>query len=111
MRRLEYRAPRKTAAFPIEFSTDSGTTQGSCRDVSETGIRAEFDCRSPLGATGVLTLRHPAHKLTLLARITHAEPSHVGFSFVFAVPEERGAAKRFVALVTEWTGAQGLRFR
>ncbi len=75
------------------------TLHGRCRDLSEEGIRAEFEGKVEAGHTGLLTLRHSARVLRIDARSTHAEESQVGLSFIFETPEQRAAATRFAALV------------
>lgn len=75
--------------FAVEFSVGAVTLNGLCRDVSEAGIRAEFDGTVTLGASGVLFLHHPIGKLQLQAKAAYIETCQVGLVFLFQNDRER----------------------
>jgi len=89
VRRFEYRPSRIAAGIDVEFKTGGETIQGSCKDVSDTGIRASFDGSVVVGGSGVLTLRHAIGVLALEAQVAYMDKSQVGLTFLFKTNWER----------------------
>lgn len=104
MRKLEYRHPRKTSIFNIEFLVDGVTIHGVCKDVSEDGVRAGLDRHTAVGTLGLLKLRHPMRVLTINARLSYLDKAEVGFAFLFEESQEREAATEFVAMLSARPG-------
>src|SRR5258708_17413205 len=74
-RRFEYRRPRTTTGFSVDFVVGGETLHGLCRNVSDAGIRAEFDGPVPVvvGSFGLLILRHPTRLLKIEAQVDYFE--------------------------------------
>jgi hypothetical protein len=80
------------------------TIHGFCRDVSDAGIRAEFDGDVITGNSGLLILRHPLGVLKLDAQIAYIEKYQVGLVFHFHSPWERRMTIEFIASIANHTG-------
>lgn len=104
IRRFEYRHPRMTTGFNVDFAAGAETLHGLCRDVSEDGIRAEFDGSVVVGSSGLLVLRHPIGVLKLEARVAYVERRQVGLVFLFQTPWERRVTIEFVASIANHKG-------
>lgn len=102
MRRFEYRRPRTTTGFSVDFVVGGETLHGLCRNVSDAGIRAEFDGPVPVvvGSFGLLILRHPTRLLKIKAQVDYFEKHQVGLSFLSQSPQEREMTIQFIALIT-----------
>jgi hypothetical protein len=100
IRRFEYRQPRLSAGFTVEFVLSEQTLQGHCRDVSDAGIRAELNGATHVGATGMLILRHPMRVLRLEAEVAYLGQSGVGLSFIFDSPQQRDLTIQFISQIT-----------
>jgi len=105
MRRFEYRLPRTTTGFRVEFVVGGETFHGLCRDISDAGIRAEFDDPVAIGSFGVLILRHPSRSLKVEAQVAYIEKYQVGFSFLAQTPQEHVMTMEFIALITNHSSA------
>ncbi len=73
--------------------------RGLCRDVSESGIRAEFDDPLVLSGTGLLILRPPTGVLELRAQVAYIEKRQVGLLFLFETLWERRMTDEFIAAI------------
>jgi hypothetical protein len=100
IRKFEYRQPRLSAGFTVEFVLAEQTLQGRCRDVSDTGIRAEFNGAIDVGETGMLILRHPMRVLRQEAEVAYLGRGGVGLSFVFDSPQQRNLTIQFISQIT-----------
>jgi hypothetical protein len=98
-RTFVYRKPRMAAGFPVDFVTAVLPFRGLCRDVSDDGIRAEFDDPVSVGDSGLLILRPPTGVLELRAQIAYIEKQQVGLLFLFETPWERRMTIEFVAAI------------
>jgi len=105
IRTFVYREPRMATGFNVDFLAGGSPLSGLCRDVSDTGIRAEFDDPLILGDTGLLTLRPPSGVLELRAQIAYIEKRQVGFLFLFETAWERRMTVEFIAAIPNDTGA------
>jgi hypothetical protein len=94
IRRFVYREPRMTTGFHVDFLTGDSPLRGLCRDVSDNGIRAEFDDPVILGDTGLLILRPPTGVLELRAQVAYIEKRQVGLLFLLLF-----ACDRFTVLL------------
>ena len=100
IRKFEYRHPRLSAGFIVEFVLTEQTLLGRCRDVSDAGIRAEFDGPIDVGETGTLILRHPMRVLRLEAEVAYLGRGGVGLSFLFDSPQQRDSTVQFMSKIT-----------
>jgi hypothetical protein len=100
MRRFEYRLPRTTTDFSVDFVVGEETFCGLCRDIGDAGIRAEFDDPLAVGSFGLLILRHPTRLLKVEAQVTYFERYQAGLSFLSQKPRERAMITEFIALIT-----------
>jgi PilZ domain len=103
IRRFEYRPCRTKAGFCVDFVAEGETLHGLCRDVGDTGIRAEFDGSVVVGSSGLLILRPPTGVLKLEARVAYIEKFQVGLVFLFQTAAEREMAIEFIASVANQT--------
>jgi hypothetical protein len=99
IRRFTYREPRMTAGFRVEFVTTGSPFRGLCRDVSDAGIRAEFDDPLTVGGSGLLILRPPTGVLELRAQVAYIEKEQVGLLFLFETSWERRMTMEFIAAI------------
>jgi hypothetical protein len=99
IRRFVYREPRTSTGFHINFIAGGTPLHGSCRDISETGIRAEFDDPVVLGDSGLLILRPPTGVLELRAQVAYIEKRQVGLLFLFGTPWERTLTIEFISAI------------
>jgi hypothetical protein len=104
IRNFEYRQPRMSTGFDVEVVAGGETIRGFCRDVSDAGIRAEFDGPVIAGSSGLLILRHPLGILKLDAQVAYIEKHQVGLVFHFHSPWERTMTIEFIASVAGHTG-------
>jgi PilZ domain len=104
IRRFVYREPRMATGFPVDFLAGGSLLRGLCRDVSEAGLRAEFDDPLILGDTGLLILRPPTGVLELRAQIAYIEKRQVGLFFLFETDWERRMTVEFVAAIANDAG-------
>jgi hypothetical protein len=93
-----------TTGFTVEFATGGPPFRGLCRDVSDAGIRAEFDDLIEVGSSGLLILRPPTGVLEIPARVAYVEKRQVGLFFVFKTPWERRITNDFIAAIAKVTG-------
>ncbi len=99
IRRFVYREPRTSTAFRVNFIAAGPPLHGSCRDISETGIRAEFDDPIAIGDSGLLILRPPTGVLEMRAQVAYIEKRQVGLVFLFETPWERTMMIEFIAAI------------
>jgi len=99
VRKFEYRPYRMKTGFAVAFFVAGTTLNGLCRDVSDAGIRAEFDGSLAVGESGILLLLHPTGQLKLKARAAYIEKCQVGLVFVFQNERERQATIDYVASI------------
>jgi len=97
IRKFEYRRSRIKGGFNVDFIAEGETFHGLCSDISDAGIRAEFDGPIVVGSSGLLILRHPARVLKLEARVSHFDKGQAGLIFLFKSPVECGLAVGFIA--------------
>ena len=95
MRKLEYRRPRRPVSFTVEFLSNGEILRGLCRDVTDAGLRVDFDGRAIIGTSGTLTLRHPTRVFSIKATIAYLDNAHTVLTFLFDTPQERGTAAQF----------------
>jgi hypothetical protein len=104
IRRFVFREPRTTAGFQVDFLVEGSRFRGLCRDVSDAGIRAEFDDPLIVGGSGLLILRPPTGVLELRAQVAYIEKRQVGLLFLFGTPWERRMTIEFVAAIANDAG-------
>jgi hypothetical protein len=88
----------------VEFVPGTSPFRGLCRDISDAGIRAEFDAPLIVGDSGLLILRPHTGVLELRAQVTYIERREVGLLFLFGTPWERRMTVEFVAAIANDTG-------
>ena len=99
VRKFEYRLFRISAGFAVSFVLDNQIFRGLCKDISDTGIRAEFDGPLLPGAEGSLTLHHRTGDSKFDARVAHSRSGEVGIEFVFQAPWQHEMAIQAVAAI------------
>src|SRR6202051_2739630 len=104
IRRFVYREPRTSTGFHVNFIAGGSPLHGLCRDVSDAGIRAEFDDPLTVGGSGLLILRPPTGVLELRARVAYIEKQQVGLLFLFETPWERRMTVKFIAEIGDDSG-------
>jgi hypothetical protein len=104
IRRFVFREPRMTTGFHVEFVPGASPFRGLCRDISDAGIRAEFDDPLIVGDSGLLILRPPTGVLELRAQVAYIEKRQVGLLFLFGTPWERRMTVEFIAAIANDTG-------
>jgi hypothetical protein len=85
------------ADFGVDFIAEDDVLHGICKDVNDTGMRAQFDCLVAAGRTGLLILRHPCGELKLEARVAYVERDQVVLVFNFKTSSEYETAVQFIA--------------
>jgi hypothetical protein len=108
MRRLAYRKPRMAVGFPVEFVVEGSRFSGFCRDVSDEGLRAEFEDPVIPGSSGLLILRPRTGVLELRAKVAYVEKRQVGLLFLFETSWERRMTFDFVTGVLDETGSSSM---
>jgi hypothetical protein len=101
VRDFEYRPSRMRADIGVDFLAEDDVLHGICKDVNNTGIRAQFDCCVAAGRSGLLILRHPTGVLKLEARVAYVENGQVVLVFDFKTPSEYEMAVQFIASTTD----------
>ncbi len=104
IRTFVYRKPRMTTGFHVEFAPGDLRCRGLCRDVSDAGIRAEFDDPLVVGDSGLLILRPPTGVLELRAQVAYIEKRQVGLLFLFETPWESRTTIEFIAAISDDAG-------
>ena len=111
VRKFEYRSCRIAAGLDVEFVTDGETIKGTCKDVSEAGVRASLDGSVSVGSSGLLTLRHSIGVLELESQVAYVEGSQVGLTFLFKTNWEREITAEYIAsIVNLMIPSQVVRF-
>jgi hypothetical protein len=108
IRRFVYREPRTGTGFHVNFIAGGSPLRGFCRDISDTGIRAEFDDPLTVGDSGLLILRPPAGVLELRAQVAYMEKRQVGLLFLFETPWERTMTIEFIAAIANDPGTSAM---
>jgi PilZ domain len=108
IRRFVYRDPRTTTGFKVDFIAAGTPLRGLCRDVSDAGIRAEFDDPLTVGDSGLLILRPPTGVLELRAQVAYMEKRQVGLLFIFETPWERTLTIEFIAAIANDPGTSAI---
>jgi hypothetical protein len=108
IRRFVYREPRMSTGFHVDFIAGSSPFRGLCRDVSDAGIRAEFDDPLVVGDSGLLILRPSTGVLELHAQVAYIEKRQVGLLFLFETPWERRMTVDFIAAIANDTGTAAI---
>ena len=108
IRRFVYRKPRTSTGFKVTFTPTGSPLSGLCRDVSETGIRAEFDDPLVTGDSGLLILRPPTGVLELRAQVAYIEKRQVGLLFLFETAWERMMTIEFIAAIANAPGMSAI---
>ena len=108
IRRFVYREPRTSTGFHVNFIAGGSPLRGFCRDVSDTGIRAEFDDPITIGDSGLLILRPPTGVLELRAQVAYVEKRQVGLLFLFETAWERTMTIEFIAAIANDPGTSAI---
>ena len=108
IRKFVYREPRMTTGFHVDFAPGGLPCRGLCRDVSDAGIRAEFDDPLNVGDSGLLILRPPIGVLELRAQVAYIEKRQVGLLFLFQTSWERRMTIEFIAAIGDDAGRSPL---
>jgi hypothetical protein len=90
--------------FHVDFAPAGSPFRGLCRDISEAGVRAEFDDPIIVGDSGLLILRPPTGVLELRAQVAYIEKRQVGLLFLFETPWQRRMTIEFIASIANHAG-------
>jgi PilZ domain len=101
IRKFEYRPFRMKTGFEVDFDSGGKTLHGLCRDVSDSGIRAEFDGSAVIGSSGLLILCHPTGVLRVEAQVAYVEKFQVGLVFLFKTQWESEMTIEFVTTIAD----------
>jgi hypothetical protein len=104
VRDFVYRKPRMATGFQVEFALGSLRAHGFCRDVSSTGIRADFEDDLIEGTCGLLILRPRTGVLEIRSQVAYVEKCQVGLLFLFDTQWEQRMTMEFVASILEDKG-------
>ncbi len=85
------RAHRIEASFPVEFCVGGEVVQGSCINISASGLLALFDEPLDLWTVGELTLQFAGGLLGIKARVARVAGREAGFSFSLGKGDDRAA--------------------
>ena len=99
VRKFEYRPCRIEAGFQVDFVAGAETLHGSCRDVSDAGIRASLDGPVAVGCTGLLILRHPTGVLQVQAQVAYIDRGQVGLVFALQTRSEHEMTKKYIGSI------------
>jgi len=102
VRNFVYRPYRMRTGFAVEFFVGEMEFGGLCRDVSDAGIRAEFNGSLAIEDTGILHLLHPIGQLKLEAKVAYIERCQAGLVFVFQNERERHVTSGYVASLASY---------
>jgi hypothetical protein len=105
VRKFEYRPFRLKIGFDVDFEAGDVILHGLCRDVSDAGIRVEFDGSAVVGSSGLLILRHPTGELRLEAHVAYIEKCQVGLVFLFKTQWEREMTSEFITTIANHAAA------
>ena len=92
----------------MDFVIEGAPFRGLCRDVSDAGIRAEFDDPLTVGSSGLLILRPANGVLELRAQVAYIEKQQVGLLFLFETPWERRMTIKFMAAIGNERGGSAM---
>jgi hypothetical protein len=90
--------------FHVDFAPEGSPFRGLCRDISEAGVRAEFDDPIIVGDSGLLILRPPTGVLEVRAQVAYIEKHQVGLLFLFETPWQRRMTTEFIAAIAKHAG-------
>jgi PilZ domain len=105
VRKFEYRPFRLKIGFDVDFEAGEVILHGLCRDVSDSGIRVEFDGSMIEGNSGLLILRHPIGELRLEVQVAYIEKCQVGLVFLFKTQWERDMTIEFITTIANHAAA------
>ncbi|MGC2399111.1 MAG: hypothetical protein WA510_04995 [Acidobacteriaceae bacterium] len=94
--------------FQVEFIVEASRFPGLCKDVSDEGIRAEFDDLLIEGSSGLLILRPRNGVLELRSQVAYVEKRQVGLLFLFETSWERRMTVDFITGIRNDTGPSSL---
>jgi hypothetical protein len=100
MRDLLYRLPRFSANFPVDVIVGEIAILGTCKNISNTGMRGDFRHRLPVGTEGILRLNHPQQRLEVKARVAYVSQLELAFNFLFQSEAEMTKMSDFARAVT-----------
>ena len=101
LRRFEYRPYRLKIGFDVDFQSQGVMLHGICRDVSDAGIRAEFDGFAVVGSSGLLTLRYRSGVLHVDSQVAYIEKCQVGLVFLFKTQWQRDVTVDFITTLAD----------
>jgi len=86
IRKFEYRLCRIKIGFNVDFIVEGLTYHGICKDISNKGIRAEFDVPLAVGSSGLLIFRPSTRVLTVAATVAYTRNRQTGLVFANETP-------------------------
>jgi len=101
IRNFEYRLPRITTGFRVEFKVNGDILRGLCRDFTEAGIRAELDGAVVVGSVGTVILRYASRVLEVEAQVAYLERHQTGLVFLDRTGHDRDEALQLMTLLAK----------
>lgn len=101
------RAERLDLSFPVEFRGADGRMGGSCLNVSESGMLAQFRLALELWTEGELWVEAGVTQLLIRVRVARVEDRQAGLAFRFADEDQRAKVRAVVAFAARNTGLAG----
>jgi len=88
IRAFQYRLSRQAVEFRVEFITEAGTAVGDCRNISPSGVRAQFNSQLVEGSSGRLVLYHANGVFEVGAVVKRVTEAETGLEFRCETPQE-----------------------
>ena len=107
MQKFEYRTPRFSVDFPVQFTVENSTLIGRCKEISQEGMT--FEVRQPLtpGSSGAVSINYLDHTIEIQARVAHVTETHGGLEFLYESEMEKSAVAQLVVSLAASQSRQG----
>jgi hypothetical protein len=99
MRKFLYRLPRVETELPMDFILGDAVVLGTCKNLSESGLRGTFSQTVLPGTEGLTTVYHGENKFQIKGRIASLRGDVTHLLFCFESVEQRESVKAFLKLM------------
>jgi len=100
MRKFDYRSPRFSIDLPVTFMQGRSTQLGRCKEISEEGMKIEFNDPASLNSYGAAYLICDDLGLQVSVRVMHIGAESSGIKFLYESRAQRERVSRLVASLT-----------
>jgi hypothetical protein len=107
MQKFEYRAPRFSVDLPVQFTVESLTLNGHCREISQEGMTLELQHPLTPNSSGIVSFSYRGQTIDIRARVAHVAETHAGLEFLCESEAERSAVAHLVASLTSGQSRPG----